>query len=99
ADLRRQDDADTRSVEAVSADAGAGDARHARQLSRAEREDVHGHATADAGPDARAFHRVPLPQFRRDATAGRRREKALMPRSAATSALQRVIFAHRTIAR
>jgi polyhydroxyalkanoate synthesis regulator protein len=33
------------------------------------------------------------------ATIGRRREKALMPRSAATSALQRGIFAHRTIAR
>ncbi len=57
-------------VEAVSADAGAGDAGHARQLSRAERQAVHGYAAADAGPDARAVHRVPLSQFRRDATIG-----------------------------
>jgi polyhydroxyalkanoate synthesis repressor PhaR len=37
--------------------------RDARQLSRAEREALHGHAAANAGPDARHLRRVPVPQF------------------------------------
>ena len=71
ADLRRQDDADARPVEAVHADAGAGDAGHARQLPRAERQAVHGHAAADAGPDARHVHGLPVPEFRRSRKARR----------------------------
>ena len=62
ADLRRQDDAHAGPVEAVHADAGAGDAGHARQLPRAERQAVHGHAAADAGPDARHVRGVPVPR-------------------------------------
>ena len=37
-----------------------GDAGNARQLSRAEREALHGHAAADAGPDARHVLRLPV---------------------------------------
>ena len=40
-----------------------GDAGHARQLPRAERQAVHGHAAAHAGPDARLVHRVSFPNF------------------------------------
>ena len=69
AGLRRQDDADARPVEAVHADAGARDAGHARQLPRAEREALHGHAAAHAGPDARHVHGLPVPRFPAGRTA------------------------------
>ena len=96
AGLRRQDAADARPVEAVHADAGAGDAGHARQLPRAERQAVHGHAAADAGPDARHVHRVSVPQLRRAAAnRRRRRQEALTRRSAAAS---RVVAARCCIA-
>src|SRR6185369_7645360 len=75
-DLRRQDDDHAGPVEAVHADAGAGDAGDARQLSRAEREAVHGYAAADAGSDAWDLRGVSVSQFQCDATisAGRRKE-------------------------
>ena len=52
-----------RPVEAVHADAGAGDAGNARQLPRAECQALHGHAAADAGPDARHVRRVSVSQL------------------------------------
>ena len=61
--LRRQDDAHARAVDAVHADAGARDAGHARQLPRAERQDVHADAGAHAGPDAQHVRRFPFPNF------------------------------------
>ena len=70
AGLRRQDDAHARPVEAVHADAGAGDAGHARQLPRAERQALHGHAAAHAGPDARHVHGVSVSR-----TSARRRKR------------------------
>src|SRR5205823_13125403 len=53
ANLRRQNDAHARAVEAVHADASAGDAGNAWQLSRTKREALHGYAATDAGSDAR----------------------------------------------
>ena len=91
AGLRRQDDADARPVEAVHADAGAGDAGHARQLPRAERQAVHGHAAAHAGPDARHVHRVPVSQLRRNAATAPTTTRSADARSAAAS---RVVALH-----
>ena len=74
ADLRRQDDAHARAVEAVHADAGARDAGDARQLPRAERQAVHGHA--DAQDQTRAmFGAFPYPNFIPPTQAGRCRTR------------------------
>ena len=61
ADLRRQDDADAdlwKQFMQMQAPAMQG---MLRQLPRAERDAVHGHAAADAGPDARHVRRLPVP--------------------------------------
>jgi polyhydroxyalkanoate synthesis repressor PhaR len=63
-DLRRQDDDHARPLEAVHADAGPGDAGDARQLPRAERQAVHGHAAAHAGSDTRHVLGLSVSQFR-----------------------------------
>src|SRR6185312_12828704 len=86
AGLWRQDDADAGAVEAVPADAGAGDAGDARQLPRAEREALHRHAAADAGPDARHVLGVSVSDVRHAAARHARRRTEAVRRTGTAQA-------------